>query len=71
MDLFFFRAKQNVNKPVRKGLHLGKKVTANTLMEQLEKEGETIESPSRQAREEQQQQAALEPYTFFFLSRAL
>lgn len=36
-------------------------------MEQLEKEGETLESPSRQAREEQQQQATLEPYTFFLL----
>jgi len=54
-------AKVNNNKPVRKGLLLGKKVTANTLMEQLEKEGENIEISTKVATENKINPSNLEP----------
>jgi hypothetical protein len=53
------QTKPTATKTVRKGLQLGKKVAANTLMEQLEREGESIDIPTKAS--QAQQAAALEP----------
>jgi len=55
--------KQTANRPVRKGLQLGKKVASNTLMEQLEKEGESLDTQNKNSHDHKaiNQGAPIEP----------